>query len=100
MAPPTPSNLTTAVSAMETAYTDAAGRTLPDFTDEGAAGNIGGLTLTPGLHKWNTVVSIQSDITISGGANDIYILQITGTLTTSSAVLITLSGGAQAKNIF
>ncbi len=48
---PTPANLTTAVSDMQTAYTDAAGRTLPDHTELGS-GNIGGLTLAPGLYKW------------------------------------------------
>src|SRR5690606_27601661 len=41
---PTPANLTTAVSDMETAYTDAAGRTLPDYIELGA-GNIDGMTL-------------------------------------------------------
>src|SRR3989338_7131225 len=35
-APPTPTKMTTAVSDMETAYTDAAGRTLPDATELGA----------------------------------------------------------------
>ena len=41
--PPTPTNLTTAVNDMLTAYTDAAGRA-PDYTEVGA-GDIGGLTL-------------------------------------------------------
>ena len=47
-AAPTPANLTTAIGDMQTAYTDAAGRTIPDFTEQGA-GQIGGLTLVPGL---------------------------------------------------
>jgi Ice-binding-like len=42
---PTPANLTTAIGDMQTAYTDAAGRTTPDFTELGA-GQIGGLTLS------------------------------------------------------
>jgi hypothetical protein len=37
---PTPSNLTTAVSDMETAFTDAAGRA-PDFTETGAGNSAG-----------------------------------------------------------
>jgi hypothetical protein len=37
---PTPALLTTAVSNMETAYTDAAGRSLPDFTERTALGII------------------------------------------------------------
>src|SRR5881394_4640815 len=39
---PTPANLTVAVLNMQTAYTDAAGRTSPNFTELGA-GNIQGL---------------------------------------------------------
>jgi hypothetical protein len=93
------SMLTTAVSDMQTAYTDAAGRSNPKFLNLGA-GNIGGLTLTPGLYKWTSAVIIPTDVTISGNANDVWIFQVAGTLDMSSAVRITLTGGAQAKNIF
>lgn len=93
------SRLTTSVSDMQTAYTDAAGRVNPDFLNLGA-GNIGGKTLTPGLYKFTSAVTIPSDITIDGGANDIWIFQVAGTLDMSSAVKVTLTGGAQAKNIF
>ncbi len=99
MADPTPINLTTAVNNMITAYTDAAGRPSPDFT-ELATGNIGGRTLTPGLYKWSNTVTLPSNVTISGGTNDVWIFQIAGDLTMSNAVNITLTGGAQAKNIF
>lgn len=91
--------LTTAIGDMEAAYNDAAGRSNPDFLNLGA-GNIGGATLTPGLHKFTSTVIIPADITISGGANDIFIFQVAGTLNMSSAVNIILTGGAQAKNIF
>jgi Ice-binding-like len=94
-----PSMLTTAVLDMQAAYTDAAGRINPDFTELGA-GNIGGLTLTPGLYKWTSTVSIPTNVTISGGPDDVWIFQIAGTVTMASAVRITLSGGAQAKNIY
>ncbi len=43
---PTPATMTTAVSDMQTAYTDGAGRA-PNATELGA-GNIGGMTLAPG----------------------------------------------------
>jgi hypothetical protein len=99
MASPTPINLTTAVNDMITAYNDAAGRPSPDFSELGV-GNIGGRTLTPGLYKWTNTVTLPSDVTISGGANDIWIFQIAGDLTMSNAVNLTLVGGAQAKNIF
>jgi hypothetical protein len=99
MVSPTPINLTTAVNNMLTAYTDAAGRPTPDFTELGT-GNIGGKTLTPGLYKWTNTVTMPSDVVVSGGANDVWIFQIAGNLTMSAAVKITLTGGAQAKNIF
>lgn len=99
MAAPTPTNLTTTVNNMITAYNDAAGRTLPDFVELGT-GNIGGKTLTPGLYKWTGNVTTPSNIVISGGANDVWIFQVAGNLSLSSAVNVTLLGGAQAKNIF
>ena len=98
-AAPTGINLTTAVNDMLTAYTDAAGRPSPDFTELGT-GNIGGLTLAPGLYKWSTDVTLPSAVTISGSATDVWIFEISGDLTMSSAVNITLTGGALAKNIF
>jgi hypothetical protein len=95
---PTPTNLTTAVLDMMTAYTDAAGRA-PDVTELGA-GNIGGMTLTPGTYKWSSGVLIPADITLSGGPNDVWIFEIAQNLVMSSAVRVNLIGGAQAKNIF
>jgi hypothetical protein len=95
---PTPSTLTVAVKDMETAYTNAAGR--PANVTGLGAGNIGGLTLAPGVYKWGTGVTIPKNVTLSGGANDVWIFQIAGTLTVSSATKVILAGGAQAKNIF
>ncbi|MEX0737786.1 MAG: ice-binding family protein [Pseudohongiella sp.] len=99
MTPPTNTNLTTAVLDMQTAYTDAAGRSTPDFLNLGA-GNIGGQTLAAGLYTWGTSVTIPGDVVISGGANDVWIFQISGDLNISANQRVTLAGGAQAKNIF
>lgn len=96
---PTPSNLTTAVLNMETAYTDAAGRSTPDGLNL-SGGTIGGLTLAPGLYKWGSSVMITTDLTLAGNANEVWIFQISGDLLMSAAKQIILSGGAQAKNIF
>jgi hypothetical protein len=94
-----PTGLTIAIGDMQTAYTDAAGRSNPDFLNLGA-GDIGGKTLKPGLYKWTSALIIPSDITISGGPGAVWIFQVAGTLTMSSGVRITLAGGAQAKHIF
>ncbi len=94
-----PTRLTTAVLDMQAAYTDAAGRSNPDFTELGS-GDIGGKTLAPGLYKWGTSVSLPTDVTLSGSENDVWIFQIAGNLKQSNGVAIHLKGGAQAKNIF
>ena len=96
---PTPSNLTTAVLDMEAAFSDAASRTDPDFLNL-ASGEIGGETLVPGLYRWGTGVTIPTDVTIAGGADDVWIFQISNDLELSTATSVILSGGAQAKNIF
>jgi len=100
-APPTPANMTTAISDMETAYTDAAGRTLPDAT-ELYAGDISGKTLAPGLYKWSSGLLINGGVTLAGtgSGNDVWIFQIAQDLTVGNAAFMTLSNGAQAKNIF
>jgi len=92
-------SLTAAVGDMEMAYLDAEGRISPNFTELGA-GEIGGLTLAPGLYKWGTGLLISSDVTLSGGPNDVWIFQVAGTFNQANATRVTLTGGALPKNIF
>ena len=97
---PTPTKLTTAVSDMQTAYVNAAGRTLPDYTER-YSGDLTGQTLTHGLYKWSTGVQVSAaGVTISGTANDVWIFQIAGNLTIANGANVTLSGSALASNIF
>jgi hypothetical protein len=98
-ASPTPVNLTTAVSNMQAAYTDAAGRKNPDFTNL-YAGDISGKTLVPGLYKWSTGVIANKAVVLNGSSTSVFIFQIAGNLKVASGVKFTLSGGAQASNIF
>lgn|GEM_PF-2348678 len=95
---PTPSDLTTAVGDMETAFTDAAGRSA-DVTELGA-GDIGGMTLDAGVYKWGTGLLIPTDVTLSGNATDVWIFQIAEDLTVDSATNVFLTGGAVAENVF
>jgi hypothetical protein len=97
-AAPTPGYLTTAVSDMETAFTDAAGRA-PDVTELGC-GNIGGMTLTKGVYKWGSGLLVPTDVTLSGSATDVWILQVAQGLTVADGTKIALAGGALAKNVF
>ena len=95
---PTPSNLTTAVGDMQLAFTDAAGRA-PDVTELGA-GDIGGMTLVPGVYKWGSSLLIPTDLTLAGSATDVWIFQVAQNLTLNNAVKIRLTGGALPKNVF
>jgi Ice-binding-like len=99
-----PAMLTIAVLDMEAAYDDVAGR-VPGVGATNlnvGAGTLNGQTFAPGTYTWNTPgnVEITGNITLSGGANAVWIFQVTGTLTVKPDVKIILSGGAQAKNIF
>ena len=95
-----PSLLTTAKNDLTTAYNDAAGRTTPTATNPGG-GNLGGLSLAPGLYKITTTTLITgSDLTLAGGANDVWIFQCAQDLQLGSGIKVILTGGAQANNIF
>ena len=74
---PTPAQMTTAISDMETAYNDAAGRVDPDTTELGA-GNIEGMSPPGGLHKWSSSVTFSDFLYFDAGANPdtVWILQI------------------------
>ena len=95
---PTPSNLTAAIGDMELAFTAAAGRA-PDVTELGA-GDIGGMTLDPGVYAWGTGLLIPTDVTLAGSSTDVWIFQIAQGLTLSSGARVLLSGGASAANVF
>jgi hypothetical protein len=102
-AAPTSSELTTAVSDMETAYNDAAGRPnrIRARTNLGAVdGVISGEILTPGVYTFDVNIIFSTDITFQGGENDVFIMQTTQNLVQAAGTKVTLLGGAKAKNIF
>jgi hypothetical protein len=106
-ASPTPGVLTSAVSAMEAAYTNAANRvnTNTERIDLGAGllgGTFGGpgYELTTGIYTFNSDVTLTSDIYFSGSSTDIFIIQIAGNLVQAANMNVILSGGALAENIF
>jgi hypothetical protein len=96
--PPTPANLTAAVGDMQLAFTDAAGRA-PGVTELGA-GNIGGMTLAPGVYRWGTGLLLPTDVTLTGSATDVWIFQIAQNLTLASAAKVLLTGGALPQHVF
>ena len=82
------------------AYNDAAGRTVGAIV---LAGNLGGLTLAPGLYKSTSSLEISSgDLTLDaqGDANAVYIFEMASTFVSTVGRKIILAGGAQAANVY
>jgi hypothetical protein len=101
-ADPTPTTLTTAVSDMEAAYTDAAGRVNGNAErinlNEGLLN--GNQVLTPGIYTFDRDIRITEDITLDGGSEDVFIIQTTNSIVQFSNKKVILTGGAKAKNVF
>jgi hypothetical protein len=108
---PTPGDLTTAVGAMETAYTDAAGRPNSDASRINlGAGLLGGefggpeFPLTPGVYTFSTAIGIKGNIHIQGSATDTFIIQIASNLIQDAGYSVFLDttsvGTPLAENIF
>jgi hypothetical protein len=88
-----------AQGALTAAYNDAAGRAAGSTI----AGDLGGLTLAPGVYKSTSTLQITSaDVTLDAGgnANGVYIFQIASSLTVDVGRQVILSGGAQPSNVF
>jgi hypothetical protein len=110
--PPTPSKLTTAVSNMEAAYTDAAGRANPDAARHNVntgdlpapdpAPGSADLPMTPGVYTFTSSVTIKDVLEFDGGgdANAIFIIQMTGDLKLTAEADVQLKAGAKAENLF
>ncbi|MDZ7822355.1 MAG: ice-binding family protein [Candidatus Marinimicrobia bacterium] len=99
-ADPTPTNLTTAVGDMGTAYTDANSRAV-DFNNL-YAGDISGQTLAPGVYKYTTALLINTQVTFDAGddTNAVWIFQVDQNVAMASNISVILANGAQAQNIF
>jgi serine protease AprX len=87
-----------AKSDLTAAYNDAAGRT-PATT---APGDIGGLTLTPGVYKSGSSIGLTGTLTLDaeGDPNAVFVFQAGSTLITASGSRVKLVNGAQACNVF
>jgi hypothetical protein len=70
----------------------------PDATF--AAVELGGLNLGRGVYAGPGTFGINSTLTLTGTATDIFIFQMTTTLITGTGCHVILSGGALASNVF
>jgi hypothetical protein len=93
-----------AQAALLAAYNDAVSRSVNAQT---LPGNLGGLTITPGLYVNSSSVEISGTganailtLDAQGDANAVFIFKMASTLTVGTGTSIVLSGGAQAKNVY
>jgi hypothetical protein len=87
---------TQASSDLAIAFNDAKIR-IPD-TSFGAAKELGGTTVTPGIHHIAGAVSLATNLTFDG--EGIYIYQITGAFNSAASSTMTLINGAKTEDIF
>ena len=94
----------TAKTDLTTAYNDAQGRSLNAIS---LPGQLGGLTLAPGLYVNSTSSGISGTgsnaiLTLDAGGNPnaVWIFKMGSTLVTDAGTSIVLAGGAQWKNIY
>ena len=85
-------------SALVRAYGDAATR--PSVP--GSAGELTGMTFTPGVYASTGAVTFTGEVTLDalGDPNALFIFQINGALTASTGSSIVLTGGASPSNVY
>jgi hypothetical protein len=97
---PSPAMLTVAKDDLTLAFNDAASRTEDVI---GVSGNLGGMTLLPGLYKATTLLELSSgDLTFDGGGhtNAVWIIQVGTSFNVTGGRQMILANGASAANIF
>jgi hypothetical protein len=96
-----PGLLTVAKNDETNAFTDAQGRT-PDVTYITGDNQLGGLTLVPGVYNFPhaATANLIGNLTLNGNADAVWIFQAPADLVFASGSTVTMTGGAQACNVF
>jgi hypothetical protein len=102
--------LTTAVGDKNSAYSAALGKPLSGgglttacpgggAMSDGTGGGSGG-PIAAGVYKCAVNVTIPGDLTLNGNATDVWVFQVTGSLSQTGAKNVLLTGGALPQNVF
>ncbi|MEY9909143.1 hypothetical protein ABIA35_005378 [Catenulispora sp. MAP12-49] len=85
-------------SDLTVAYNNAAGQA----ADASVPGELGGLTLVPGVYNASSSTGITGTLTLNaqGNPNAVWIFQVGSTLTTASSSTVALINGASPCNVF
>ncbi len=90
----------TAQSDLTTAYNDAATPNRDGGPVTTVSGDLGGMTLGPGLYNSASTLGITGTLTLNGTATSVFVFQMGSSLTTAVGSQVVLTGGAQAANVF
>jgi len=71
-------------------------------TTQTLTGELGGLTLTPGVYTLASAATLNGTLTLNGNGfnNPLFVFQISSTLTAETSSMITLINGAAGDNVF
>lgn len=88
-----------AQNAVTTAYNDLAGRAP---TQNLTGQDLGGMTLTPGVYKFDSSAQLTGTLTLNGQGldNPVFIFQIGSTLTTASGSVVAMINGGSQCDVF
>jgi hypothetical protein len=92
-----PDNTTVALASLAKTYANLKALT-PNATLSGD--DLGGLTLTAGVYHRVAALAVTSNLTFSGNANSVFVIQSDAAMNTTAGVTMTLNGGVLASNIY
>lgn len=88
-----------ALEDMMSAYRDASSQNGDDLTRHGNEEFLS-REFAPGVHEWDDSLHIDSDVTLSGSAEDVWLFKVSDNLIVDENIVFTLTNGAIADNIF
>ncbi|MFO7847705.1 MAG: ice-binding family protein [Bacteroidota bacterium] len=91
-------DVTAAIEDMMKAYDDVSAQEGDSVTSQ-AGESFHTTELLPGVHQWSDSLYIESNVTLSGGANDVWIFKTGENLVVDENTVFTLTNGARAENI-
>ncbi len=89
-----------AIEDMMNAYSDASTNNGDEVTNHETERFYHSDGLSPGVHEWNATLHIDTDVTLSGSEDDVWLFRVNEDLIMDENLTITLSDGAQPDNIF
>lgn len=92
-------DVTEAIEDMMTAFNDVSMQNGDDSTSH-TNESFDKVVVAPGVYEWSDSLHIASDVTLSGSANDVWLIKVGENLTIDENIEIMLTNGARAANIF